>query len=79
MLADYIKFLRTLDKKDKFKYYANTIKQYTKQWNQIRRKHITVSKTKKIAHWKKDSNYIFADISRYVVKNNKQRGWFLNH
>ena len=52
MLADYIKFLRTLDKKDKFKYYANTIKQYIKQWNQIRRKHITVSKTKKISHWK---------------------------
>lgn len=58
LLKDTVKFLRTLDNKDKFSQYAYKIIHKSKQWNAIRMKHITATQVKRICQWKMKSDYL---------------------
>lgn len=74
VIDDYLSFLNKLDTKDQFKKFAHLVLPFSAQWNQIRRKHLTASKIKKISQWKSRSPYIFKFCSKYISNHFKHRG-----
>lgn len=77
ILNDYIDFFKNLDRPEDFKNYSSKIVPYSPQWNEIRRKHVTASEIKRVLSWKKESPYIFRQISKYINGKNPNRGVLL--
>lgn len=77
VVNDYIGFLKKLDDPNRFLNYRSKIQPFSRQWNNIRKKHITSSQLKRLLSWKKESAYIYSQITKYVFGKYLNRGSIL--